>query len=786
MRRGEGIKKLYSPGEQPARWAALAVSLLILFTAVLWVRHAVKGDDFSAVAGEAAGGKRVILLLADRLTYTDLLCGAGPNLSRLLEEGAVALMNVRTAGAGSESGYLSFGAAARAAAGPEGGCAFGRDELVEGEKAGVIFKRCTGKKPDGALLHLQAALLQETNSALPYPVEVGFLGERLKEKGLTAAVWGSADGALPGRGAVLVAMDAGGEVSSGAVGAALLKEAPFFPFGVQTDLEKITAALAANLDRAELHLVEFGDSTRLDEYWPQLQPARGEVLFNRTMENLDLLAGKLLSLLGENDLLLLAVPSLPLNRTAGEGRLAPLALFGAGRGTPGLFGSLSTRRPGLVQNTDLAPLILSLLSGTDSISAAPVCPAASFSITPQKKALIFLEDFNRRAALVFEQRPPLLKTYIALLMLVLLLTLAGIILKIRRALRPAGGLIGALLTVPPALLLLPGITPFPLPGTAASGLVLAATVLLLTLLLQPPAGRVKSLYWAVLGWGTALALLADTLAGAPLQQFSLLSYDPVGGARYYGMGNEYAGVLIGSALLGTISLTAYIDASTSRCETNSSRKKALTAAVLITLCFYGVIIFILAAPNFGANLGGCLTAAAAFGVSWASLAGGPGGGKKYLPGRLFLFLLAAAGLLWLLNDGCPGLPPSHVGLFGKMVRLRGPAGFWETVLRKMEMNLRLMRYSIWSRAFVTLVGLCAVFAVYPGGGFLKRLQNEQPYLVAGVSAALAGAAAALLTNDSGVVTAATLLLYAVPPALIAVMQSAFQPTKGPIAENQQD
>lgn len=785
MRRGEGFKKLYSPGKQPARWAALAVSLLILFTAVQWVRHAVKQDDSSAVAGEAAGGKRVVLLLADRLTYTDLLCGAGPNLSRLLEEGAVALMNVRTAGAGSESGYLSFGAAARAAAGPEGGCAFGREELVEGEKAAVVFKRCTGKNSAGALLHLQAALLQERNSALPYPVEVGFLGERLKEKGFTAAVWGSADGALPGRGAVLVAMDAGGEVSTGAVGAALLKEAPFFPFGVQTDLEKINAALAANLDRAELHLVEFGDSTRLDEYWPQLHPARGEEIFTQTMENLDLLAGKLMSLLGENDLLLLAVPSLPLNRPAGEGRLAPLVLFGAGRGTPGLFGSLSTRRPGLVQNTDLAPLILSLLSGTDSISAAPVCPAASFSITPQKKALIFLEDFNRRAALVFEQRPPLLKTYIALLVLVLLLTLAGMILKIRRALRPAAGLIGALLTVPPALLLLPGIIPFPLSGAAASGLVLAGTVLLFTLLLRPLAGRVKLLYWSALGWGAALALLADTLAGAPLQQLSLLSYDPVGGARYYGMGNEYAGVLIGSALLGTISLTAYIDASTSRCETNSSREKALSATVLIALCFYGVIVFILAAPNFGANLGGCLTAAAAFGVSWAGLAGAAGG-KKHLPGRLFLFLLAAAGLLWLLNDGCPGLPPSHVGLFGKMVRLRGPAGFWETVLRKMEMNLRLMRYSIWSRAFVTLVGLCAVFAVYPGGGFLKRLQNEQPYLVAGVSAALAGAAAALLTNDSGVVTAATLLLYAVPPALIAVMQSAFQPPKGAIAKNQQD
>lgn len=749
--------------------AVATVLLLALFAAQQWIyRTMTEPQQFYPAVGDEAGDKRVILLLADRLTYPDLLGGAGPHLSRLLKQGAVALMNVRSGRAGSESGYLSLGTAARAAAGPEGGSAFERGELVEGEKAEVVFKRCTGKEPAGALFHLQTAALRERNSALPYPVTVGLLGEKLRARGLNAAVWGSADGALHDRSAVMVAMNGGGEVHAGAVGEDLLQEAPFFPYGVRTDIAALTTALAADLKEAALHVVEFGDSSRLDDYWPQLDPDRGETILHLTMERLDLLAGELLSLLGEGDALLLAVPSLPQNRLTGGGELTPLILFTPGGSTPGLFGSASTRRPGLVQNTDLPSLVLFLLGGGHLAA-----PAASFTITrsQQEEGAAFLERFDRHAAQVFEQRPPLLKIYIALLVAVLLAALVALLRKILRVLQPLTCFIGVLLSVPPALLLLPGLLPFPHSTAAFSGLILALAASLFALLMWLPTGGARPLPWAVLGWCIALLLLIDTLIGAPLQQLSLFSYDPVGGARYYGMGNEYAGVLIGATLLGTVSLFAFCNEP--RPPEESRRVKKVQRLLLPAIAlFYAMIIFVLAAPNFGANLGGCLTAAVAFGVSWAGLSGAAGGAslsRKRILISAALFLLIAAGLLWLLNIRSPGLPPSHIGRFGEMVRLRGPAGFWETVLRKLNMNLKLMRYSAWSRAFVTLVGLCALLSVYPGG-LMKRMLSEQPYLITGVSAALAGAAAALLTNDSGVVAAATLLLYAVPPALVAVLQ----------------
>ena len=103
-----------------------------------------------------------------------------------------------------------------------------------------------------------------------------------------------------------------------------------------------------------------------------------------------------------------------------------------------------------------------------------------------------------------------------------------------------------------------------------------------------------------------------------------------------------------------------------------------------------------------------------------------------------------------------------------MVGSRGVEGIVETVQRKLSMNWKLIRYSIWSRAFLTLLGLLVVLFFYPIG-VLRRLKEEQPYLINGAAAAVAGSVTALLLNDSGIVAAATILLYAVPPVLMAMI-----------------
>ena len=116
--------------------------------------------------------------------------------------------------------------------------------------------------------------------------------------------------------------------------------------------------------------------------------------------------------------LLLVTPSLPLNRPAGGEQLTPLLLATAGGPGSGLLVSAATRRPGLVQNTDLVSMVLSLLAGTEK-NASPR-PVSSFGIIPDKEPLDFLDRFSTQAALVFNQRSPLLKGYVAALVAALL------------------------------------------------------------------------------------------------------------------------------------------------------------------------------------------------------------------------------------------------------------------------------------------------------------------------------------------------------------------------------
>src|SRR5690606_15577095 len=60
--------------------------------------------------------------------------------------------------------------------------------------------------------------------------------------------------------------------------------------------------------------------------------------------------------------------------------------------------------------------------------------------------------------------------------------------------------------------------------------------------------------FVALSLATAAALVADVTQGAPLIKSSLLGYDPITGARFYGIGNEYMGVLIGTTLVGATGL----------------------------------------------------------------------------------------------------------------------------------------------------------------------------------------------------------------------------------------
>lgn len=76
---------------------------------------------------------------------------------------------------------------------------------------------------------------------------------------------------------------------------------------------------------------------------------------------------------------------------------------------------------------------------------------------------------------------------------------------------------------------------------------------------------------------------------------SLLGYDPIIGARFYGIGNEYMGVLVGASLI-TISIFF----------------EKFGFKNIILLPFALAVVFIMGNPMMGANVGGTITISAYF------------------------------------------------------------------------------------------------------------------------------------------------------------------------------
>ncbi|CFJ41891.1 Uncharacterised protein [Mycobacterium tuberculosis] len=90
------------------------------------------------------------------------------------------------------------------------------------------------------------------------------------------------------------------------------------------------------------------------------------------------------------------------------------------------------------------------------------------------------------------------------------------------------------------------------------------------------------------------------------------------------------------------------------------------------------------------------------------------------------------------------------------------------VERKLEMNIRLIRVSIWSKVFVVSLIVLGLLSL-KNDRFLRHLALDYPYLVKGFAGVIAGSLAGLVLNDSGIVTAATCIMFLVVPALYAAL-----------------
>ena len=85
------------------------------------------------------------------------------------------------------------------------------------------------------------------------------------------------------------------------------------------------------------------------------------------------------------------------------------------------------------------------------------------------------------------------------------------------------------------------------------------------------------------------------------------------------------------------------------------------------------------------------------------------------------------------------------------------------------MNLKLLRYSMWSNALiVALVGMGASF-IWPSK-YIWWLKENHPFIAKGIVGVVIASTAAFLFNDSGVVAAATCLGFASSTLLLLALE----------------
>ncbi|SMO94466.1 hypothetical protein SAMN06264849_11734 [Melghirimyces algeriensis] len=666
-----------------------------------------------------------------------------PHLQHLIQHASVGAMNMKTGGRNTLSNsYATLGMGSRAVS-PTNEMFYHAVEQVEDQEeepvtAGVLYARRMGETfSSQSIVYPGLMNLIAENEKNTYVVKPGILSESLRRHGYATMVLGNLDeGKKPVRYAPLITMDRRGVTEEGDIGENVLVQDLDRPFGVKANYQRIGQQLLS-WHKPGLAVVDLGDLYRLERVGHTMSPLLQDRLRMRILQELDDFLGQMVQKMDKHQLLVLTSSGSGSSQKEG---LQPILFYQKGTDFR-LLTSSTTRRTGIVSNIDLAPTLLTRLGIT--------VPKGMMGL-PMNSIPGSIKDFwntVERVESIYNLRPSVLYSYI-LLQITVLLTGLIFILKNGKGRGWMESVLLAVMLAPFIFLVFSGMTAHS--WWLFSGILVVSGLGLAFLLTR--ISTLSLFFWT--GLFVFLPVVVDGLMGGPLIQQSFLGYDPIKGARYYGIGNEYMGVVLGSSILAS---AAWLE-----------KREVVTRWLRwgVGLFFFFLLLFF-AAPFWGTNAGGALASAVGFAVAYLRFFQ-----KRWSTG---LFLKAVGlgliGLLLLvvLNSWLPGPSPSHIGR--ALADLR--EGDFEAVLRiihrKLEMNLKLLRVSSWGKVFLLSLVAMAILSFRPAGG-LKLLMRRYPQMFNGFAAILAGALAAIVFNDSGIVSAATSIIYVVMPFMIIAIR----------------
>lgn len=731
------------------------------------------GEDSGAAQGRA--GKTIVYGIPG-LTINDIDPVRTPNLYKLLSEGSAANLNVRTIGSATcpGSGWLSMGAGARAQAGPptdpeqggnratcpplrapstsDGAVEKALDDVDDATKSGAGAQKSSDEDlADGSAGTATATIedfesIKEPNVDSGYSVDYGMLARLVREQGKSCV-------AAEGPGAAYAVADENGIVAN------------------YTD---DSAAADCRLDLVDLGSI--GSSAWLYDPIPDYSYT-APVYFDREerVAEADERLGAKLEEVRDS-----ATPGSeePTIMVAGLGDSSSLpqlrAFIASGPGyEPGSLSSASTRTPGLLQLTDIAPGILDQF-GVSSPSGI------SFDNTPTdddpQERIDDLVSESQKATSIYQH----LSTFSLFLDITfyLLFILCGVLLSRNLLGRRGGATIAptvhrflawaslAVATLPMSAFLA-GLFPWarlPHPGFGLSVSIAVSAALLFGASLLPPWGRTWRGRVAALSLLSFLILSADLITGSHLQGNSLLGYNPIVGGRYYGLGNQGAAIFI-------VSLFIFLGLAISWLRAKGHRRMVFVLPLVLGL----LAVFVSGNPSWGAKFGGTIATLASLLVLLALVSR-----VRLSIFRLMLIGLASLAVLlgiafldWLREPGAR----SHFGNFFDQI-VTGEA--LQVVGRKLGANLHIMQINP-ALAIVTPLAVIAILfflryllhfpSIAPtgrAGRLANKWRGRLPQVFwdqdvhFGFLAAVTGMAVGLVLTDSGIAVPSTGAMVLLP------------------------
>lgn len=610
--------------------------------------------------------------------------------------------------------------------------------------AEFVYKQNTGRLPDGKVIFLDINLvfnfLKENEST-----GLARLGENLKAAGIRRIVVGNADSFDTfDRSAALMLIDAAGTIDSGNVSRGTLVKTPDKPGDYRLNRNKIIGLVKQYIDSAgrKIILVDTGDTVRLERRSEYLTKNVYEENKKEALDSIALLIKETEKQFLNETAGIMIISTMSPREDLKNGIALGFVFFKKGNTNgAGLLESASTKKKGLLALPDITATILDYFG----VPAEKYSGNAAFEVNGLKspEKISYLNRLQTKIINVEKIRSSSIPIFVGIIVIVSLLGILQVTLN-QKILNN---------TFVQGMLLLPGVIVlysiilgpvYSVDVKAGLSALIGASLLTAGLLSYFPSSRmIIDKLIAAINLIAALMVAASSVFYPDLLRFSILGYSLNIGARFYGIGNEFSGIVISGLLIPNVLLLRWI----------SKKKYNSYLIALAGVISAGIMALLLGYPELGANTGGAITAAsAAIIASFLYLK------QKSRPGVYVSVVVGGIAITVLVLFLASKLPGFHLSKFVTNLE-GGNLDYISAILyRKAETNLKLLRYTSWTRfLLVFILGLPFLLLKRDIKNKLAS-ETNQIYLnwmfVCSLSAIVA-----FLFNDSGVVASATLLLF---------------------------